>query len=93
MRQLRRFASIQLLRGIAALLIITEHIKNQISTAFLRVHPSESPLSIFPFSAGVDVFFVISGFVMAHSSASLYGVSGAWWKFLLRRTARVAPLY
>jgi peptidoglycan/LPS O-acetylase OafA/YrhL len=41
----------------------------------------------------VDVFFVISGFVMVHASARLFGSAGARRVFLRRRLARIVPLY
>ncbi len=44
-------------------------------------------------AAGVDLFFVISGFVMVYSSESLFGRADAPKIFLLRRLARIAPLY
>ena len=50
-------------------------------------------MAVFPFTAGVDIFFVISGFIIAYSSGSLFGRSGAWRSFLLRRIARVVPMY
>ncbi|WP_051987393.1 acyltransferase [Bosea sp. UNC402CLCol] len=88
-----RFDNLQGLRGFAALLVLVEHTANAISTRFLGVSPYDSPLAIFPFAAGVDIFFVISGFIIAFSSRSLFGKPGAWKSFLLRRLARVVPLY
>lgn len=46
-----------------------------------------------PWHAGVDLFFVISGFVMIHASAPLFGQPGAALVFLRRRLARIVPLY
>lgn len=43
-------------------------------------------------SAGVDVFFVISGFVMM-SSVPAHPSRGDWRTFLLRRVVRIVPLY
>jgi exopolysaccharide production protein ExoZ len=42
---------------------------------------------------GVDLFFVISGFVMVYSSERLFGRPGAPAKFFARRLARIVPLY
>ena len=47
----------------------------------------------YPFGAGVDVFFVISGFVMLYSSEPLFGTSNAPIIFLRNRIARIVPLY
>lgn len=89
----RRLDGIQWLRAIAASLVVVEHTKNAISTEYLKLAPVDSPLSLFPFSAGVDLFFVISGFIMAYASAPLFGRAGGWRVFLLRRLARIVPLY
>jgi hypothetical protein len=46
-----------------------------------------------PWFAGVDIFFVISGFVIIHASDSLFGSGKAGlWGFLRRRLTRIAPL-
>jgi peptidoglycan/LPS O-acetylase OafA/YrhL len=44
-------------------------------------------------NAGVDVFFVISGFVMVFSSQALFGTARGPFKFFLRRVARIVPIY
>lgn len=74
-------------------MVVVAHIKIALDLRYYGLTFEQSPLSPFPFVAGVDVFFVISGFVMAHSSGSLHGRPGAWHVFLVRRLARVAPLY
>lgn len=43
--------------------------------------------------AGIDVFFVISGFVMVYASEPLFAAPGGAARFAARRIARVAPLY
>ncbi len=85
---------IQVLRGAAALSVAFLHIE-QAAGAFVG-RPGQSPwpwLRALPWEAGVDVFFVISGFVMTYSSARLFGRRGAARLFLARRVARVVPLY
>lgn len=89
----RRLDGIQWLRAIAAGLVVVEHTKNAVSTSYLKLAPADSPLSLFPFSAGVDLFFVISGFIMAYASGPLFGREGGRRIFLLRRLARIVPLY
>jgi peptidoglycan/LPS O-acetylase OafA/YrhL len=44
-------------------------------------------------SAGVPIFFVISGFVMVFTSRGNFGQSGASLKFLMRRVVRIYPIY
>ncbi|TDR89298.1 acyltransferase family protein [Enterovirga rhinocerotis] len=80
--------AIQALRGFAALAIALFHLR------------AEGPLggpggwsAALPLEAGVDVFFVISGFVMVYASAGLFGRPGAARLFLTRRISRIAPLY
>ena len=79
--------SIQALRAIAALLVFLGHAINAVD---LEV-AADFPNSYGPF--GVDLFFVISGFVMVYSSERLFGQPGAPIKFFARRLARIVPLY
>ena len=50
-------------------------------------------LEPFDFGVGVDVFFVISGFIMAYITADKFGRPGASGQFLTRRLIRLVPLY
>ena len=77
-----KLASIQYLRAVAALLVVFHHARN--------VHPwLYNPLAGFGLAqCGVDIFFVISGFVMY--SAARGERTG---EFLRRRLIRIAPLY
>lgn len=89
----RHFSDIQWLRAAAALLVVAEHLKNEVLFRLQGLDPAQHYAPLFPFAAGVDIFFVISGFVIAHSSAGLFGRPGAWRVFLARRLARIVPLY
>ncbi|RYE82307.1 MAG: acyltransferase, partial [Hyphomicrobiales bacterium] len=51
------------------------------------------PSHALPWNAGVDLFFVISGFIMVHSSAGLFGKPDGARLFIARRIARIVPLY
>ncbi len=42
---------------------------------------------------GVDIFFVISGFVMVYSSQRLFDSANGWRVFAERRITRIVPLY
>lgn len=44
-------------------------------------------------AAGVDLFFVISGFIMLYTSSRYFGAPGAAGDFLKRRLVRIVPLY
>lgn len=74
---------IQYLRGIAALMVVWHHAKEQL--------PGLSQMFPNGFGAkGVDLFFVISGFIMLVTSTSTQqGTLQFWW----RRIKRVVPLY
>ena len=51
------------------------------------------PVASFPLSSGVDVFFVISGFIMVLSSEQFFAAPGGSLEFFTRRLARIVPLY
>jgi peptidoglycan/LPS O-acetylase OafA/YrhL len=46
-----------------------------------------------PANTGVDLFFVISGFIMVVTTWHTFDVPGSSRRFLLRRIARIYPLY
>jgi exopolysaccharide production protein ExoZ len=73
-----KFASIQILRAVAALSVALFHAAQW------------SHLDFAIGAAGVDVFFVISGFVLWTACASRPPTPGA---FLLARARRILPLY
>jgi exopolysaccharide production protein ExoZ len=84
MIQTEEVRSIQYLRGFAALMIVVFHILTQ-----LKQMGYDGPAGDF-LAGGVDVFFVISGFIMwyttfSHSITSL--------QFIRRRLIRIIPLY
>jgi exopolysaccharide production protein ExoZ len=85
---------VQALRGIAALAVVLMHALGEAGA--MAGTPGVSPwpaLRDLPFYGGVDLFFVISGFVMVHASRTLFGRRDAVGTFLARRVARVVPLY
>lgn len=83
-------SSIQMLRGIAALLV-----------AFAHLHAVEAKLggpiifgtwSLAGFS-GVDIFFVISGFIMVWTNMKNHGQISKLPRFWLLRIARIYPIW
>jgi peptidoglycan/LPS O-acetylase OafA/YrhL len=70
---------IQALRAVACLVVIIFH------TGLIHDWPNGA--------AGVDLFFVVSGFVMLHTSGGLIGQPDGWHRFLARRARRIVPLY
>ena len=82
--------SIQILRAVAALGVVCLHICNEAQNR-LGVHNPLPGATIG--AAGVDLFFVISGFIMVYASASMFGQPGAPLAFFKRRLIRIVPLY
>lgn len=78
-----KVVSIQYLRGIAACLVLFAHASEQFPLDGIRLLHDVA-------WNGVDLFFVISGFVMTYTVAARpYRRE----EFFLRRLARIAPLY
>ena len=78
--------NIQILRFFAAVAVLVGHAGD----LFM---PDAAHLRTVPWSAGVDVFFVISGFVMTYLTQGQFGRPGAPRAFLIRRIIRIAPPY
>lgn len=80
-----QFVGIQYLRGLAALAVVLFHV-----ATFIVGQSAEKTLAIGGLSAGVDIFFVISGFIIWKTTDRV-GVSPlAWWR---GRLIRIVPLY
>ncbi len=84
----QRNENLQILRFVAAALVLVTHITfyihERIDSSFAVWHSGE---------IGVPIFFVISGFVMQYSSAKFLDTDRGARDFLLRRIARIIPLY
>lgn len=84
------FLSIQVLRAVAALLVVLYHALNMWGE---RVNAAAPGVNWENGASGVDIFFVISGFVMVVSSRRLVNQAGAWLTFIRHRIVRIVPLY
>ena len=85
--------SIQILRAVAACLVVFGHALHE--TAGIAARTGRPPLNVnvIDWGIGVDIFFVISGFIMIYTTAELFGQPGAMRTFLMRRIIRIVPLY
>ena len=87
-----RLQNLQILRAVAAVSVVIAHTLHETEHLGAR-----GPLADFAaklnLGFGVDLFFVISGFIMLHNSLRDFGARGASPRFFLRRLARIAPLY
>lgn len=76
------YRSIQYLRAIAALMVVMHHARNPFPWLYNPLATVEA------FARGVDVFFVISGFIMA-----TVGVREQPGIFVRKRLIRIVPIY
>lgn len=90
---LGQLAPVQMLRAVAALAVAFAHTQHHAAAAAAKAGAGFAGSHILPWDAGVDLFFIISGFIMVHASAGLAGQPGAGKVFLLRRLVRIVPLY
>jgi exopolysaccharide production protein ExoZ len=84
---------VQVLRGLAALLVLLGHLQAHVVQMAESVGESVSRITFLPGGFGVDLFFTISGFIMVVSSRDLFQQTGSWKTFLYKRASRLVPLY
>lgn len=87
---MRKLENIQHLRGLASLLVLLSHASNVAG----RIDPT-SVHAVIPDTGhfGVDVFFVISGFIMYFTTRGEFGKPTASAGFMAKRLIRIVPLY
>jgi exopolysaccharide production protein ExoZ len=88
------FEAVQILRGLAASMVVFHHA----AYAITHYHPQHSVLATFYRlpelgAGGVDIFFVISGLVIAHAARKLPAGTASAAEFAKRRLLRVLPPY
>jgi peptidoglycan/LPS O-acetylase OafA/YrhL len=90
----QRFALVDALRGIAALWIVVFHVFAGKQLTKLEVLLPSWTMSVVNMSyLGVTVFFVLSGFVIAHSLPRQSADASSVGWFVLRRSVRLGPPY
>src|SRR3954452_23310572 len=88
---MRQWTVIQALRAAAAIGVVVSHL-----TSFEAKYvpgPAILPRAADLCGLGVDLFFVISGFIIATVSLGQFGQPGAWRRFLGHRFLRIYPIY
>lgn len=83
--------NIQFLRFAAAMLVVVYHVSSHVRDAGAEPGVFFALAEAIGF-AGVDIFFVISGFIMARTTAAASGTADSW-AFLRRRIARIYSGY
>ncbi|WP_447887716.1 acyltransferase family protein [Serratia fonticola] len=84
----RTVNSIQFLRFFASLLVLVTH-----STFYTHERYSDAMTVFKPGAVGVDIFFVISGFVILLSSITKSGEFRGGLDFTVKRLTRIVPMY
>ena len=93
-----KLQSVQMLRGIAALLVLLYH---TVSIENLALTENPSNVDAEPLMAGiwmngyagVDLFFVISGFIMVYVTSAGRGAGASIAEFLFARITRIYPVW
>ena len=87
-----RLDGVQAARGAAALLVVLYHCGRMLS---LPQYVGRIPLgNVFEFGhAGVDFFFVLSGFIIMHVHRGDLGRPGRFGRYAWRRATRIVPMY
>jgi len=82
--------SLQVLRGIAAILVVLYHLEKFSKVVFYESFFN----SIFSFGySGVDIFFVLSGFIIFFVNKNAFGNKGKVITYLVKRFTRIYPIY
>ena len=90
---MKQIGSIQILRALAALMVVLAHAQDDSAAEAAKAGVAFVRSGLLPWVAGVDLFFVISGFIMVLAAEHLYAAPGAASAFLTRRVIRIVPLY
>jgi peptidoglycan/LPS O-acetylase OafA/YrhL len=90
---MRIFTGIQAMRGIAALAVVFGHSVTMRTGMGISIPVANATIAIF--QSGVDIFFVISGFIIASTASEIGTQDGRWGviRFALKRAARIFPVY
>ena len=84
---MREIVSIQYLRAVAATMVVVHHVLHRVAPAETQ---ADADFAVALWASGVDVFFVISGFIMWTTTAGRDLTPTAFWR---ARLVRIVPLY
>ena len=82
-------ASLDGVRGFAVLFVVSHHLFFGISDGIIHLPQQISAIPV----SGVDLFFVLSGFLIGGIIIDEYKSINFWKKFMLRRMGRIFPVY
>lgn len=85
--------NLQVLRFFAAACVLFEHVQHESRTKTFIDNSHYQAVDFFFWPGGVDIFFVISGFIMYTIGSQQFGKPAASADFMLRRVIRVVPTY
>jgi peptidoglycan/LPS O-acetylase OafA/YrhL len=89
---MKKLSSIQILRAIAALLVVLAHAIVQ-QAEWAPTDQLTKDIANHMGALGVWIFFIISGFIMSYTNYDNFGVSGAPGRFMASRIIRIVPIY
>jgi exopolysaccharide production protein ExoZ len=89
----KTIVNIQVLRFLAAAMVLFSHVQHEILNRPFFENASFQPIEPVFWAGGVDIFFIISGFIMFYLHSEDFGKPHASSKFLVKRLVRIVPLY
>lgn len=87
------YKSLQACRGIAALMVVFYHVRGAISLPKYFGTSTFGDAFVFGGGAGVDFFFVLSGFIIIWIHAKDFGQPQRLGAYLVKRAIRIYPTY
>lgn len=89
----KKFDLLQLWRGLAAVLVALSHVYTIFSQQLHQVHQALLPDFLLFGICGVDIFFILSGFLIFYIHGKDIGKPSKASSFLLKRVIRIYPIY
>ncbi len=93
MESKKTILNLQIARFLAALMVLFSHVQHEALKPSLLDTSQYAPWDFIYLAGGVDIFFVISGFIMYHIAQNEFGTPRASFRFIVRRLLRVVAPY